>query len=176
MKILGEKSLSTKIYVALQILFVLIVLVDISVFGLVALTILGQISKNIILENIAIDPITIVITTFLITGLIALYIIGNFIQIFENLKNSKLFDKNNIRYLKNISSSSIAISIVYFILLISLEILFKVWYFRIAESVLIKLLVLVFAITFLIFGIGIKILNEIYKRAIEYKEENDLMI
>lgn len=176
MKILGQKSLSSKIYVVLQILFVIIVLVDISVFGFLALTILGQISKNIIMENIEIDPITIAITTFLITGLIALYIIGNFIQIFENLKNSKLFDKNNSKYLKNISRSSIVISIVYCILLISIELLFKVWYFGIPESVLIKLLVLVFIIAFLTFGIGIKILNEIYKRAIEYKEESDLTI
>ena len=31
-------------------------------------------------------------------------------------------------------------------------------------------------IIFIVSGIGIKILNEIYKRAIEYKEENDFTI
>ena len=31
-------------------------------------------------------------------------------------------------------------------------------------------------IIFVISGIGIKILNEIYKKAIEYKEENDFTI
>ena len=32
------------------------------------------------------------------------------------------------------------------------------------------------AIIFAVSGIGIKILNEIYKKAIEYKEENDFTI
>ena len=31
-------------------------------------------------------------------------------------------------------------------------------------------------IIFVVSGIGIKILNEIYKKAIEYKEENELTI
>lgn len=176
MKILGEKSLSSKVYIALQVLFVIIVLADISVFGLVVLTILGQTSLNIMRENFTIDTITIAITTFFITGLIALYIICNFIEIFKNLKDSKLFEQTNSRYLKNISRSSILISIIYFILLITLEILLKVQYLTMGEEVLVKLLVLVFAVAFLIFGIGIKILNEIYKKAIEYKEENELTI
>ena len=35
---------------------------------------------------------------------------------------------------------------------------------------------IVLAIIFVVAGIGIKILNEIYKKAIEYKEENDFTI
>lgn len=176
MKILGEKSLSSKVYVALQTLFVVIALVDILVFALVVLTILGQMSMNMMREKIIINPITIAIVTFFITGLIALYIIANFIKIFENLKESKLFEQTNSRYLKNISKSSILISIVYFILLITLEIVLKTQYVTMGEEILIKLLILVFAVAFLIFGVGIKILNEIYKKAIEYKEENELTI
>ena len=38
------------------------------------------------------------------------------------------------------------------------------------------ILTLVFAVAFLVFGIGIKILNYIYIKAIEYKEENDFTI
>ena len=41
---------------------------------------------------------------------------------------------------------------------------------------LIKTLILVFSVVFFIFGIGTKILNEVYKKAIEYKEENDFTI
>lgn len=176
MKILGEKSLSSKVYVALQILFVIVALADISVFGLGVLTVLGQMSMNMMREKLIINPITIAITTFFITGLIALYIICNFIKIFENLKDSKLFEQTNSRYLKNVSKSSILISIVYFIFLITLEIVIKSQYVTMGEEILVKLLVLVFAIAFLILGVGIKVLNEIYKKAIEYKEENELTI
>ena len=44
------------------------------------------------------------------------------------------------------------------------------------NNILIETLILVFAIVFLVFGVGIKILNEIYKKAIEYKEENEFTI
>ena len=49
------------------------------------------------------------------------------------------------------------------------------WFLTIYNS-LIKTLILVFSVAFFIFGIGIKILNEVYKKAIEYKEENDFTI
>ena len=35
---------------------------------------------------------------------------------------------------------------------------------------------IILAVVFVAFGIGMKILNEIYKKAIEYKEENDFII
>ena len=35
---------------------------------------------------------------------------------------------------------------------------------------------IILAVVFVAFGVGMKILNEIYKKAIEYKEENDLLI
>ena len=46
------------------------------------------------------------------------------------------------------------------------------------ESWIIIYMLLTYVITlvFLIFGVGLIVLSEIYKRAIKYKEENDLTI
>ena len=44
------------------------------------------------------------------------------------------------------------------------------------SNTLIKMVILILSGVFLIFGIGIKILNEIYKKAIKYKEENELTV
>ena len=41
---------------------------------------------------------------------------------------------------------------------------------------IVVVLIIILAIIFCVAGIGIKILNEIYKKAIEYKEENDFTI
>ena len=42
--------------------------------------------------------------------------------------------------------------------------------------VIYMLLTYIITLVFLIFGVGLIVLSEIYKRAIKYKEENDLTI
>ena len=143
MKILGEKSLSSKVEHGLEAVFIIIALIDFVVLA---------------------------------TGIVALYIISKFIKIFRNLKENKLFDNNNSNHLNKISISSIIIGILYFVIMVSLMYYIKSLAINIEVTILCSLLLGTFSIAFILLGIGIRILNEIYKKAIEYKEENDLTV
>lgn len=179
MKILGEKSLSSKVENALKILFSIISLLDIIVLGVCSITLFSEYSSSSMIENYLskIILMTIISIVFLTTGIVALFIIHKFIKIFRNLRDNKLFEEDNIKYLNQVSNLSVIIGILYFIVLLGVSIVLgKYVSFGLLSNVLIKVLISVFSIAFLIFGIGIKVVNEIYKKAIEYKEENDLTV
>lgn len=171
MKILGEKSLSSKVIVGLNVLFIAISVLDMIVLTLIMKSI-NQITHN---ENMQSNIYDLNLFVMLIlSGIIALLIIYQFIKIFKNLKNNVLFSKDNSNCLNIISNSSLVISIVFsfisvlvFFLMNKLEERFIHFVFAFA---------IILAVVFVAFGIGIKILNEIYKKAIEYKEENDFII
>ena len=179
MKVLGEKSLSSKVEIGLKILFLIIVIIDIITVGVTAGSMFFQFNSFSVRENYTLRIVleTTIGLVFSLTGIVALYIIYQFIKIFRNLKVNKLFEKDNAKYLSKISLMSIVIGILYLICFIGVSIFFK--YFNSMDflsNFLLKTLILVFAVAFLIFGIGIKILNYIYLKAIEYKEENDFTI
>ena len=175
MKILGERSLSSKVEFALKVLFFIIVILDIIVFIFFNNIPVSNYKNIIIQENYILIVFTNIL--FFLTGIVALFIIDKFIKIFKNLKYNKLFEQENIKYLNNISILSITIGTLYLIVFIATNIILEKYIFlELLNTCLIKILIFVFAIAFLIFGIGIKILNEIYKKAVEYKEENDLTI
>lgn len=179
MKILGEKSLSSKVANALKILFSVITLIDIAVFVACSITLFSEYSSSYMIENYLskIVLMTIISIIFLTTGIVALFIIYKFIKIFKNLRNSKLFERNNIKYLNQISMLSLIIGILYLLVLIGVSIVLSEYVtFGLLSDVLLKILIFTFSIAFLIFGTGIRILNEVYKKAIEYKEENDLTV
>lgn len=178
MKILGEKSLSSKVELGLEILFIVIALIDIAVLGILGLVTVSEFTRYELILNQVVQIILIIITLtiLLLTGIIALYIIMKFIKIFKNLKENKSFNRENILYLSRISILSTVMGILYFVILLSLTFFIKLEMCTMGEKLLLKLLIFIFAIGFLVFGIGIKILNEIYKKAIEYKEENELTI
>ena len=110
----------------------------------------------------------------LLSGIIALFIIHQFIRIFKNLKNNDLFSTDSSNRLNIVKNSCFLISAVYCIIAILIVIIIS----KMSEEFVHFMLVLsvILAIVFVVFGIGMKILNEIYKKAIEYKEENDLII
>ena len=169
MKILGEKSLSSKVIVGLNILFSIITIINIAV-----LSIIIKVVRNIIMNNnLKNDMLDFILYTMIIlTGIIALFIIYQFIKIFKNLKNNVLFCKENEKRLNTVSINCFVISILYFIIavfLIANNFQEQLIYYIIAFSIML-------AIIFSVSAIGIKILNEIYKKAIEYKEENDFTI
>ncbi len=171
MKILGEKSLSSKVIIGLKILFAMISFIDIVVLSLIVKVIHHIVMKENIQNNIFDLTLFIMI---IITGIIALFIIYQFIKIFKNLKNNVLFSENNVKSLNIVSRSCFIISAIYFIItififLIMSNLIGDFIYFVFAFSIM---LMVIFAVS----GIGIKILNEIYKKAIEYKEENDFTI
>lgn len=171
MKILGEKSLSSKVIVGLNILFTIISLIDIVVLSII-IKIVGHIVMKENIQNNIFD-LTLFIM-IIITGIISLFIIYQFIKIFKNLESNILFCQNNAKRLNIVSSCCFIISAIYFIIAILIfliinDLMGEFIYYIFAFSIM---LMVIFAVS----GIGIKILSEIYKKAIEYKEENDFTI
>ena len=164
MKILGEKSLSSKVIIGLNILFTTISIID-----AVVLSIIAKIVTHIVMgEEIQNNISDLVFFIMLIsTGIIALFIIYQFIKIFKNLKKEVLFSNDNAKSLNIVSYSCFIISALYLGM--------SIYTFSIIKNYIFAFSIML-AIIFAVSGIGIKILNEIYKKAIEYKEENDFTI
>ena len=171
MKILGEKSLSSKVIIGLNILFAIISFIDVFVLTLIAKSI-----RDVIM-NVNLQENTFNLNLFsmiIVTGIIALFIIYQFIKIFENLKRNILFSTDNSKRLNTIGKSCFIISAIYLVISILIIVLIKDIIADLISYILAFSIMLM--IIFAVSGIGIKILNEIYKKAIEYKEENDLTI
>ena len=162
MKVLGKKSLSTLIKIFLWILFTVCLIV----------VILGGV---ILIKDFTFFKSTNTLKTLIILYLSswpASVLISKFIGIFKSLENNNVFDKNNLKRLKVSYISSITMGLMY---LINSIILFlnkenENW------MIIYMLLTYIITLVFLIFGVGLIVLSEIYKRAIKYKEENDLTI
>lgn len=162
MKILGKKSLATVIKIFLWILLT-ICLVVVIMGGIVVI-------KDFSFFN----------TTNTLRSLIVLYLsswpaailIVQFIGIFRSLENNDIFDKQNLKRLRVSYISSVIMGLMYLINSIML------FFSSEDESWIIIYMLLTYVITlvFLIFGVGLIVLSEIYKKAIKYKEENDLTI
>ena len=169
MKILGEKSLSSKVIVGLKGLFTIISIVDL----LVIETIVKVIIELIGMENVE-KSVASLILFIIATGIIALFIIYQFIKIFQHLKDNELFCEDNVKRLNTVSINCFVISTIYFITVVFVIATITKYFQEFIYYILFSLTIL--AIIFVVAGLGIKILNEIYKKAIEYKEENDFTI
>ena len=171
MKILGEKSLSSKVIVGLNILFTTISIVDIVVLSII-IKIVNHITMGEDIQNNVSDLVFFIM--IISTGIIALFIIYQFIKIFKNLKKDILFCEDNVKSLNIVSCSCFAISTLYLVI--------AIFIFSIMKNLIGEFVHYIFAISiilmiiFAVYGVGIKILNEIYKKAIQYKEENDFTI
>ena len=86
MKILGEKSLSSKLEKGLEVLFCVISILSIIAFVICSITLFSEYNSSTMIENylLKIVLITIISIVFLITGIVALFIIYQFIKIFKN--------------------------------------------------------------------------------------------
>lgn len=162
MKILGKRSLSTVIKVFLWILLTICLIV----------VILGGV--------VVINEFNFFNTTNTLRTLIVLYLssipaailISQFIGIFKSLENNDVFDKGNLKRLRISYVSSIIMGIMYLANSVML-------YFSTEDEnwvIIYILLTYIITLVFLIFGVGLIVLSEIYKKAIKYKEENDLTI
>lgn len=171
MKILGKKSLSSNVIIGLDVIFAIISLIDIWVFSVI-LKVVVHISMNENIQSNVTDLVFFVI--LLMTGIIALFVIYQFFKIFKNLKDNVLFSEENLIRLNKIGINCFILSALYLVLAIIVFIIMKnatneIAYYTLAFSVILMFV-------FMVNGIGIKILCEIYKKAIEYKEENDFTI
>lgn len=151
MKVTGKKSLSTFIEICLKIIFVVGILIYITLP---------------LLLNWYIDifnPIlnyTAALIILYASGIPALIIVYKFIKIFKTLRLDNPFTLENVRHLNVISICSLIIAIEY-----AIGIFFIVSIF---EVILIAV--------FIIIWLGAYILAELLRKAVEYKEENDLTI
>ena len=130
--------------------------------------------EYIIVKNIDIlASLTIFKTLLLIylSSIPALILIIQFLKIFENLREEKVFIESNIKKLKISYITSIIIGIIFMINSIIL-------FFQTTDPNILVYRILTSTVTlvFLIFGIGLVVLTEIYKKALKFKEENDLTI
>lgn len=162
MKILGKRSLSSIIEKCLVILLILGIFVTISVGIWIVLN--WEKCMELILTK------TIVIAY--LSSFPVLIMVVEFIKIFKNLKNEKAFDKQNIKFLKVSYIASFIVCAIYLINTIIL-ILKTTW---IDTFIVYPMLMAIIAIVFFFFGIGLIVLTEIYKKAIQFKEENELTI
>jgi len=162
MKISGKKGIA----VILKIILVIIFLVCILSMAITPIFLKqGSITK----EKLGATIICIYISS--IPALVMLY---QFIKIFGQLEKENIFSKAIEKRFLISAISSIIIGIIYFIntLLIPSEIVGL----EVTEIIVYVFFSVITAVIFLMFGIGLMILREIYKAAIENKEENDLTI
>lgn len=151
MKITGKNSLSNFIEICLKIIFVLGILIYIT------LPILLKIYINIF------NPILNYVAALVIlytSGIPAIIIVYEFIKVFGTLKKDNPFIMENVKSLKIISICSLIISIIYIIGMFFIISVFEI----IAIAI------------FIIAWLGAYVLAELLRKAIEYKEENDLTI
>ena len=162
MKILGKKSLSSIIKIFLWILLIICLLV-VLIGGIVVIKEFSYFNTDNILRSLII---------LYLSSIPASILIIQFIGIFKSLENSKVFENQNVKRLKTSYITSITMGIMYLVNSIML------FLSRAEENWEIVYMFLMYVVTlvFLIFGVGLIVLLEIYKKAIKYKEENDLTI
>lgn len=164
MKILGIKSLSSVVMLFLYMLLILCI-VAIVAGGICILNDIAFFTK---------DLLNITYILIYLSSIPALVMIFAFLQIFNTLKQEKPFEKKNIKRLGISYMASIVIGVIYAVNV--LIVYLGVGMMQERFFIIYPLANVAISVIFLIFGIGIVVLKEIYRKAIEYKDENDLTI
>lgn len=154
MEIFGKRGLGNILKILLQFVLVLGILILISFPIILRFT------------NISINPNIIL---FYPNAICLLLIIYQFIGLFDSLKNNNPFCENTVKRLKKSEKISGVTSVIWF-----LDILYEVIFVRHLNP---YILILVFLfILFVGVTIALFLLAELFNKAIEYKNENDLTI
>ena len=154
MEIFGKRGLGNILKILLQFVLVLGILILISFPIILRFT------------NISINPNIIL---FYPNAICLLLIIYQFIRLFDSLKNNNPFCENTVKRLKKSEKISGVTSVIWF-----LDILYEVIFVRHLNP---YILILVFLfILFVGVTIALFLLAELFNKAIEYKNENDLTI
>ncbi len=95
-----------------------------------------------------------------VTGTLGLIMVYELRKIFNNINNNEPFEKQNAKSLKTIAVMGLLISAAYII---------KIFFY-------ISFLTIVIAAVFLLFGLTGLVFSELFRQAVEVKEENDLTI
>ena len=153
MKVTGKDSISGYIKILLQLIFI---------FGTTVVIFLPFVTHYYI-KFLRLDLqiyYTSVLVLLYLSGIPALAIIYQFIKLFDSLKKETPFIQENVKYLKRAS---------YCAFVISLEYIAGIYVFH---SIFALIITGIFAIAWL----GLYILAELFKQAIQFKEENELTI
>lgn len=169
MKITGKKSISSIIKIFLIILFVLCIVSIVIVPIFIEKNGVGSF-KQVIFE----EPLGITIIFIYLSSIPALIMLYEFIKIFSSLEKGNVFSKIISNRFLITSICSIIIGIIYGINSFVTQI--KNSNFEYSAVIVYLFFSIITSMIFLILGIGLTILREIYKTAIKNKEENDLTI
>lgn len=153
MKITGKNSISNYIKILLQIIFT---------FGILVIIFLPWVVKYYI-QFLRLDLQEYYLSCLgllYLSGIPMLIIVWKFIRLFDSLKRNQPFIMENAGHLK-IASWCCGI--------ISIEYIIGIYVFH-------SIFTLIITGIFLIAWIGLYILSELFKQAVEFKEENDLTI
>ena len=169
MKTTGKKSLASIIKIFLIILFIL------CIGSMIVVPIFAQRNGEDFLRKILFEqPLGVTVIFIYISSIPALIMLYEFIKIFSSIEKGEVFTRKiETRFLFS-SICSIIIGIIYGINVFVVPL--EETNFEYASIVVYLFFSIITAMIFLIFGIGLLVLREIYKTAISNKEENDLTI
>lgn len=169
MKITGKRSISSIIKIFLIILFALCIISIIEVPMFIEKNGMGSF-KQMIFDQ----PLGITIIFIYLSSIPALIMLYQFIRIFSSLEKGNVFNKIIENRFLITSICSIIIGIIYGINVFIAPI--KIINFEYSSIIVYLFFSIITSMIFLILGIGLIVLREIYKTAIKNKEENDLTI
>lgn len=159
MKITGKKSISTLIKIFLIILFIICLIAMVS------------------FPMVAIIYVTVEVVFLYIAAIPALLMIIEFIKIFSSLEKGKVFDRKIEKGLKRAAIDSFLIGFIFLSNIIIYVALTSFEELLIEPIKLIYLIYVIFmSMIFSILSVGLIVLKNIYRTAIDNKEENDLTI
>ncbi|MDP4179262.1 MAG: DUF2975 domain-containing protein [Bacillota bacterium] len=153
MTIIGKKSLASYLKIFLDLVFFggLIIFIGLPFF----LKWYVNILKSSYHENYYF-----LIVFLYFTGFFALYLFHEVRKVFKTLNRKNPFMMDNVISLKRISICCFIISFAYII---------KIFFYN-------SILTMIITMIFIIGGLFIIVMAEVFKQAVEYKEENDLTI
>lgn len=167
MKILGKDSLASKLSIGIKV----VILLTIIVMMFIAIIITKDI-RDILNGQVEKLNETILITGVFIAGILFIKMLVYLTNFFNNLKNEICFDECNITLLKKISNLIFSGSVIYALISI-LHIIFADNYMNIITY---NVFLWILTVIMICLTLGMRIFIEIYKKAIEYKRENDFTI
>ena len=169
MKILGEKSLSSKTLIAIKILFATSILAFLDLCFVIYKDIRDVVTQSHISQTVSEFTLTIGI---FISFIFFFILLKNIIRFFDNLKNNICFDDSNIKYLNKSMNMIFFAGLVY----LAMAIIESCFCYPDTESIALSILLWILTSIFLCTSIALKIFIEIFKKAIEFKKENDFTI
>lgn len=169
MKITGNRSISSIIKIFLIIMFA------ICVASIITVPIIVENQENVNFKQMIInEPLGTTIICIYLSGIPALVMLYQFIKVFSSLEKGEVFSRKIENKFLIASICSVLIGVIYGINAIMMP--SKIAQLDYSAIITFIFFSIITSMIFLILGVGLIVLKEIYKTAIENKEENDLTI